>query len=62
MECYPEAAEQGYDDAQFILGLMYENRWGVVKNSSMAVFWIRIAEGAGNTDAQNYLDRMTSSS
>ena len=37
VQWYREAAEQGYDDAQFNLVMMYENGWGVVKNNSIAV-------------------------
>jgi len=37
VQWYREAVEQGYDDAQFNLGMMNENGWSVVKNNSIAV-------------------------
>ena len=58
MEWYRKAAEQGYATAQFNLGLMYENGWGVDKNEATAVECYRKAANQGHADAQFYLGLM----
>ena len=47
-----KAAEQGYASAQYRLGLMYDNGWGVPKDSVTAVKWFRKAAEQGHADAQ----------
>ena len=49
------AAEQGYADAQFNLGLMYANGEGVEADTSKAVELFKKAAEQGNIDAQNNL-------
>ncbi|MBQ3239938.1 MAG: sel1 repeat family protein, partial [Akkermansia sp.] len=44
--------EQGYADAQFNLGVCYENGWGVPKDAAEAVKWYRAAAEQGYADAQ----------
>jgi len=61
VQWYRKAAEQGDDDAQFKLGMMYENGWGVVKNNSTGVVWFREAAEEGDTDAKFFFDRLTTS-
>jgi TPR repeat protein len=48
------AAEQGDDDAQFMLGLAYVLGEGVTKNILEGERWIRMAADQGNTKAQEY--------
>ena len=52
------AAEQGYADAQFNLGLMYANGEGVEADTSKAVELFMKAAEQGNIDAQNNLAAM----
>lgn len=52
------AAEQGYADAQFNLGLMYANGEGVEKDMAQAVELFRKAAEQGHVDAQNNLGAM----
>ena len=40
-------AEQGLVEAQFNLGLMYGNGWGVPENDAKAVKWYRLAAKQG---------------
>lgn len=51
-------AEQGDADAQFNLGLMYNNGIGVPKGSTEAVKWYRKAAEQGNARAQSNLGFM----
>lgn len=52
------AAEQGYADAQFNLGLMYANGEGVAQDMTQAVELFKKAAGQGHVDAQNNLGAM----
>jgi TPR repeat protein len=52
------AAEQGYADAQFNLGLMYANGEGIEADTSKAVELFQKAAEQGNVDAQNNLAAM----
>ena len=51
-------AEAGDASAQFILGLMYDNGDGVLKDSAEAVKWYRKSAEQGNANAQNNLGLM----
>jgi len=46
------AAEQGYPDAQYNLGVMYENGQGIAKDEAQAVAWYRKAAEQGFAPAQ----------
>jgi TPR repeat protein len=48
-------AEQGYAQAQYNLGFMYEDGKGVPQNYAEAVKWYRLAAGQGYAQAQNNL-------
>lgn len=52
------AAEQGYADAQFNLGLMYANGEGVAQDMNQAVELFKKAAEQGHVDAQNNLGAM----
>ncbi len=52
------AAEQGFADAQFNLGLMYANGEGVEKDMTQAVELFKKAAEQGHVDAQNNLGAM----
>jgi hypothetical protein len=52
---YRRAAEQGYADAQFNLGLMYAKGEGVPSDYREGVAWIRRAAEQGHTGAQELL-------
>lgn len=52
------AAEQGFADAQFNLGLMYANGEGVDKDMTQAVELFKKAAEQGHVDAQNNLGAM----
>ncbi len=51
-------AEQGYAEAQFNLGLMYDYGQGVPRDDAEAVKWYRKAAAQGLAEAQNNLDLM----
>ena len=52
MSKYLRNAEQGSDDAQYKLGFMYQNGYGVEQNDEEAVRWYLKAAEHGNVDAQ----------
>ena len=58
VECYRKAAEQGYAYAQYNLGYMYRNGYGVTKDYGEAVRWYRKAAEQGDATAQNNLGFM----
>ncbi len=51
-------AEAGHVDAQFNLGLMYDNGTGVPRSLETAAVWYRRAAEAGDRTAQSYLGEM----
>ena len=53
-----KAANQGYSDAQFALGLLYENGVGVDRNLGEAKTLYHEAAGHGNVNAQAALVRL----
>ena len=52
---YQLAASEGYADAQFNLGVMYEEGQAMAQNYAEAVRWYRLAASQGNALAQNNL-------
>jgi TPR repeat protein len=44
---YQKAADQGYAEAQSILGVMYANGKGVLKDDKQAVYWYQKAADQG---------------
>ena len=58
---YTKAADQGNDDAQYNLGLMYYDGKGVTQGHEQAAYWFGNAAVQGNADAQVYLGYMYSS-
>src|SRR5437763_10405072 len=57
---YREAAEQGLAEAQFRVGLMYENGQGVARDDGEALRWYRKAAGQAHLKSQSNLARMYS--
>jgi len=55
LQWYGRAAEQGYSEAQFNLGLMHANGWGVEMNDQEAAKWYRLAAEQGLVEAQTSL-------
>jgi TPR repeat protein len=51
-EEFRESAEQGHNDSQFNLGLMYERGIGVEKDEQKAIAWYRKTAEQGNSNAQ----------
>ena len=51
-------AEQGHDDAQFFLGRMYDQGYGVIQDYKTAVKWYRLSAEQGDPDAQYNLALM----
>ena len=49
------SAEQGYTEAQYVLGFSYYFGEGVLQDYTQAVYWWRKAAEQGYTDAQFYL-------
>ena len=60
MYWYQKAADHGYAEAQYALGLLYENGVGVEKDFSKAKAWYQKAADQRNTDAQAGLRRLGS--
>jgi predicted aspartyl protease len=56
---YRKAADQGLDNAQFSLGVMYHNGEGVPQDLAQAGAWYRKAAKQGNADAQKHLKLLT---
>jgi TPR repeat protein len=52
------AADQGYADAQYNIGVMYDHGQGLLQDYEQAVKWYRLASDQGNADAQNNLGAM----
>ena len=48
-------AEQGHADAQYNLGMIYQNGYGVIQDYAEAVRWYRLAAEQGFANAQNNL-------
>ena len=55
VECYRQAAEQGYAEAQYALGICYDNGNGVAQNYTEAVKWYLKAAEQGLVFAQHNL-------
>jgi hypothetical protein len=49
---YSKAANQGYTDAEYNLGILYHNGDGVTKDHREAARWYRLAAEKGNAKAQ----------
>ncbi|HSS63457.1 MAG TPA: tetratricopeptide repeat protein [Gammaproteobacteria bacterium] len=58
LELWQPLAEAGHVDAQFNLGLMYDNGAGVARDLETAAMWYRRAAEAGDRTAQSYLGEM----
>ena len=58
MQCYRKAAEQGFAEAQYNLGVMYANGQGVRQDYTQAVQWYRKAAEQGLAEAQYNLGVM----
>jgi len=56
-ERFSKSAEQGSAQAQLILGLYYENGWGVSKNSVEAYKWYALAKSATSDSTENSINR-----
>ena len=52
------SAEQGYAQAQYNLGVMYENGQGVTQDFKEALQWYRLSAAQGDAYAQNNLGVM----
>jgi TPR repeat protein len=52
IKCWTQAAEQGYDKAQYELGVCYQEGEGVTQNLKEAAKWFRMSANQGNADAQ----------
>lgn len=57
-ERFSKFAKQGSTDAQYILGLMYDNGYGVKQDNHAAVKWYLKAAEEGNDSAQYNLGNM----
>ena len=59
LEWYQMAADQGHADAQFNLGVMYDQGQGVVRSYKAALVWYRKAADQGEAEAQFKLGNMS---
>lgn len=55
LKWYRKAAEKGYAPAQYDVGRMYDNGFGVAKNQSEAARWFRMAAEQGDKDGIYWL-------
>lgn len=51
MQWFEKSADSGYADAEYNLGVMYENGEGVIQNYVTAYMWFYMANQSGNTNA-----------
>jgi hypothetical protein len=58
MGWYPKPADQGFADAQFMLGRLYANGLGVFKDYDQAKMWYKRAADQGNSAAKYSLQRL----
>ena len=58
LEWLEKAAAQGHASAQYNLGLMHSNGWGVLKDDTKAVEWYRKAAAQGDLDVQDVLNKI----
>ncbi len=58
MKWYRLAADKGYATAQFFLGIMYDDGYGVPEDDTEAVKWWRLAADQGVAVAQSNLGAM----
>ena len=58
LDAVRQAADQGDAEAQYNLGLMYDNGEGVLQDDAEAVKWYRLAAEQGRADAQLLLGNM----
>jgi TPR repeat protein len=58
LKWYRLSAAQGYADAQFALGLMYNAGYGVAQDYAEAIKWYRLAAAQGYADEQFALGLM----
>jgi TPR repeat protein len=61
---YRLAADQGFEEAQYQLGRMYENGQGVPQNYVLAHMWFNLSAARGNvfaTDARSDAEKVMSS-
>lgn len=56
---YLKAAEQGLADAQYHLGVIYEEGSGVPRDNEKAIKWHRAAAEQGHPEAQNKLEALS---
>jgi TPR repeat protein len=59
LETFIPLAEQGDDVAQFHLGIMYENGYGVDKDLNQAFYWQSKSAKQGNNGAESSLSNVT---
>jgi TPR repeat protein len=53
-----KSIEQGNPKGEIMLGIMYENGYGVEKDISQAMYWYEKAAAKGNADAKKNLKRL----
>jgi hypothetical protein len=55
MRWYRRAAAQGDVDAEYGIGLLYANGWGVPSDIGEAAQWMQKSAEAGNAEAKDWL-------
>ena len=58
MQCFMNAAQQGYTDAHINIGLMYAKGIGVQKDLQKALYWWQLAEEKGHPSAAGYVEQL----
>ena len=58
MEWYRKAADRGLADAEYSVGVLYENGWGVTKDIDRAKGWYQKAADQGDGSARVRLQRL----
>jgi TPR repeat protein len=52
LECYQKEADQGDAESQYVLGMVYDNGFGVAKDKTKAAKWYQKAADQGHAKAQ----------
>jgi hypothetical protein len=58
LKWFKMAADQGYDEAQYYLGRLYEGGFGVPKDAVEAFKWYQLATTQLHEEAKDHLDRL----
>lgn len=56
MDWFEKAADNGHDEAQYMMGFCYFNGIGTDPDEDEAAYWLRLAAAQGHEDAKQMLE------